>query len=827
MRVPIGWLREYAAIPDDVPAEEIAARLTAWGLKLEEIITPELRGPLVIGRVLSAETETHSNGKRIEWCRVDVGPAHNEPEHASRGIVCGAHNFSAGDLVVVSLPGTVLPGGFEITARKTYGHVSDGMICSQAELGLGTDHEGIIVLEPESAAPGADAIRHLGLDEEVLDLEVNPDRGYALSMRGVARDAALAFGVEYTDPAAIIVPAPESPGYPVEVPADDACPVFAAATAHNVDQSRPTPDWMIRRIEQSGMRAISLAVDITNYVMLELGQPIHGYDRELLRGPIVVRRANNGEKLTTLDGVPRTLENTDLLICDDRGGIGLAGVMGGQEVEISASTTDIVIEAANFRPTGIARTARIHKLPSEASKRFERGVDPALAERAAARVAELLVTYGGGTLDPGVTYVGEPPVPVEIRLDPSLPERISGVAMPTETVTRALRANGCAVERDDGHLVVTAPPWRFDLNDPFDLIEEVLRVVGYDRVPSVLPVAPPGTGLTSSQRLRRRVGRVLAGAGLTEVTNFPFAGPGDFDGLGIADDDPRRRQVMLENPLSTERPGMTTTLLAGLLPTLALNVSRGHDDVEIYEISRVFLERPGSPEAPIYRVDECPSDDEFAALNNALPDQPTRIGLVMAGNRDGAGWWGDGRQATWADPIQVIRRVAAALHVQLSIDAADYAPFHPGRCAAISCAGEVIGHAGELHPRVVDRYGVPSRTVAAEVDVDALIAAAPAVGPKPEFSAFPVAKEDLALVVDESVRAEDLRAALAGAHPLIEAVRLFDVYAGEQIGSGKKSLAFSLRLRAADRTLGDEDIRSVRDAAVSVAHSAAGAALRS
>lgn len=838
MRVPISWLRECAELPAEATTDEIAGKLTAVGLKLEEVISSGTSGPVVVGRVLSAEAETHKNGKTVQWCRVDVGPDHNDAASGdippSRGIVCGADNFSVGDLVVVSLPGSVLPGDFHITARKTYGHVSDGMICSQAELGIGGDHAGIIVLEPEAAVPGDDAIALLGLDDETIELEVNPDRGYALSIRGVARDAAMAFGAKFHDPADIDAPEPGDDGYPVDVHDTAACPIFAAVTVTNVDQSRPTPQWMVRRLERSGMRAISLAVDITNYVMLELGQPIHGYDRHKLRGPIVVRRAEAGEQLTTLDGASRELTGDDLLICDDRGPIGMAGVMGGQEVEMTSQTTDIVIEAAHFHAPGIARTARIHKLPSEASKRFERGVDPTLPLRAAMRVARLLATHGGANVEPGVTVRGHPEPPGEIRVNVELPSKITGVALETDTVVSALQANGCTVSGNDTgdnatptRLDVTPPPWRPDLTDPYDLIEEVLRVVGYDRVPSVLPAAPAGRGLTPAQKMRRRAGLILAGAGLTEVTNFPFAGATDFDALEIGVDDERRRQVLLENPLSAERPGMTTTLLTGLLSTLALNVGRGHEHVEIFEIGRVFLPRPDDAvSAPIYRVDQPPDPTQFAVFDDVLPRQPVRIAIAMAGERDLSGWWGQGRPASWADPLQMVRRVARALHVPIHVEAADFQPFHPGRCAAIYCDAELIGHAGELHPRVVSNFGLPRRTVAAEVDLNALIAAAPAIGPKPDFSTFPVAKEDLALVVDDSVPAENVRRALAGAHELIESVRLFDVYTGGQIGERKKSLAFSLRMRAFDHTLSEEEMRVARESAVNAVHAATGATLR-
>ena len=820
MRVPVSWLREYAALPSDLSTTDLAARLTAFDLKLEEIISSGVRGPLVVGRVLTVEPEDQKNGKTINWCTVDVGEA--EP----RGIVCGAHNFAAGDMVVAALPGATLPGGFEITARKTYGHVSDGMICSTAELGLGSDSEGIIVLDSSSAAPGDDAIALLGLGEEVLELEVNPDRAYALSMRGVARDAALAFGVELTDPADLEPVAGDGPGaFPVKVDDPVGCPVFTAITVSGIDPTRPTPDWMARRIEQAGMRSLSLPIDITNYVMLELGQPIHGYDRALLKGAIGVRRAADGEQLTTLDGVTRTLTADDLLITDDRGPIGLAGVMGGAEVELSQTTTDVVIEAAHFDPATIARTARIHKLPSEASKRFERGVDPTLPARAGTRVARLLVELAGGTLEPGINVVGEPPEPSVVTLPVTLPSRITGVEITPDAAVHALQGNGCAVTTDGSNLTVTAPPWRSDLTDPYDVVEEVLRVVGYDQVPSTLPAAPPGYGLTKAQRLRRRAGHVLAGEGLVEVKTFPFAGPADFDRLGYTKDDERRRQVLLENPLSAEEPGMTTTLLVGLLKAAALNVGRGHNDVAVVETGRVFLPAASVPDAPIYGVDRRPTETELKALDEALPAQPWHIGWVLLGHRESAGWYGAGRPVAWSDAVDIVRTLAASFHVDIEVTSADVRPWHPGRTASIGVAGETIGHAGELHPRVCRAWGLPERTVAAEIDLDALVAAAPDLGPRPEFSSFPVAKEDLAFVIGQSVPAAALHDALAGASDLIESVRLFDVYTGDQVPAGHKSLAFALRLRAPDRTLTEEDIRTAREAAITAA-AALGATLR-
>ena len=405
---------------------------------------------------------------------------------ASRqGIVCGAHNFAPGDLVVVILPGGVLPGDFEISARKTYGHVSAGMICSSRELGIGEDHEGIIVLPEGAGEPGTDARPVLGLDQEVIEFEINPDRAYALSLRGVAREAALAYGAPYTDPAQRDVPAPNGDGYPVVIDDPVGCPVFVARVVSGIDPEAPTPDWMAQRLALSGMRPISLAVDITNYVMLELGRPIHGYDADKLQGPIRVRRATEGERLTTLDGVDRALSTEDLVVTDDSGIIGLGGVMGGETTEMSATTTRVLVEAAHWDAVSMFRTGKRHKLTSEAGKRNERGVDPVITPAAADRVVELLVQYGGGTAEPGVTVVGEAPHPAAISMASDLPARISGIDIPADTAVANLEKVGCLVGDARATCYRTPPTWRPDLTDPYDLVEEVVRIVGYDQVPSV------------------------------------------------------------------------------------------------------------------------------------------------------------------------------------------------------------------------------------------------------------------------------------------------------------------------------------------------------
>jgi phenylalanyl-tRNA synthetase beta chain len=824
MRVPVSWLRDYVDLPRDVPVKQLADRLTMLGLKLEALETAGagVQGPLVVGRVLSVEPEQHSNGKTIRWCSVDVG------EQSPRGIVCGASNFVASDLVVVSLPGAVLPGGFEITARKTYGHVSDGMICSAKELALGDDAAGIIVLPAGEAEPGADAISLLGLREDVIEFEINPDRAYALSIRGVAREAAIAYGLEFRDPARTLPAAVAGTGYPVRVDDPSGCDNFVALEVSGFDATAPTPRWLARRVQLAGMRPISLPVDVTNYVMLELGQPIHGYDRSALDGEIVVRRARAGEKLTTLDGVARDLEPGDLLITDGSGPIGLAGVMGGQSTELTDHTTDVVVEAAHFDAVSVARTARRLKLPSEASKRFERGIDATIGAVAAQRVAALLVEFGGGRIAPTATVVGTPPPFPAIEMDAGLPSRVSGIDITAATAVDALATVGCDVVRAGDRVQAVPPPWRVDLTDPYDLVEEVVRIVGYDLVPSVVPVAPAGRGLTARQRLRRRIGMALAAAGYVETLSYPFVGGHDLIALRIGPDDPRYPALRVANPLSDTEPLLRTTMLPGLLKTLARNVGRAQADVGLYELGSVFLPGPGQrPKPPSLGVDRAPTADELKQLEATLPDQPLHLGVVVSGQRSPAGWWGGGTSASWADAVQVCRVVARALGLELEVVAGNRAPWHPGRCAQLSVDGTLAGHAGELHPAVCKAYGVPARTAAAELDLDLLIQLASDVVPAPIFSTFPVAKEDVSLVVDADVAAADVLAALReGAGALLESARLFDVYVSAQLGAGKKSLAYSLRFRAPDRTLTEKEVRVAVEAAVRCAARRVGAVQR-
>ena len=827
MRAPLEWIRRYVTLPDSVTVTEVVDAYTRVGLEVEAVHTvPQTAGTLVAGRVLEIEELTEFK-KPIRFTQVALGPGHgpdgsNEP----RGIICGARNFAVGDVVIVALPGTVLPGGFEIAARQTYGHLSDGMICSARELGIGDDHEGIVVLDPDTPI-GADVRPLIGSDDAVIEFAITPDRGYALSIRGLARELAAAFDAPYTDPADRPLRQAQ-PGRPVQIVDTERCSRFVAVEAVGVDPAARTPWVLRRRLLASGIRAISLAVDVTNYAMLEFGQPLHAFDADTLDGGIVVRRAQAGEKLRTLDGADRALTDDDVVVADQSRAVSLAGVMGGETTEISGTTSNVVIEAATWDPPSISRSVRRQKLPSEAARRFERAVDPAVADAAAEAAGAMLVESGGGTLA-GRTDAGSVRTPEAIVLPVAEPGRLIGRHIDPADAIRRLEQVGCSVEggaNGEGApaLLVTPPTWRPDLTRPADLVEEIARLDGYDAIVPQLPAPVGGRGLTAAQRRRRRVAADLASAGLTEVLSFPFMGVRDLDALGIAADDPRRRAVRLANPLDIDRPLMQTTLLPGLMTTALRNLSRGVRDLALFEIGQIVAP-DGESRPPELGVDRRPDQQSLATLMEAVPSQPVHVAALVGGNWERPGWWGPGRPADTTDILSVARRVGAACGTPVTVRQAERMPWHPGRCAEILVDNHVVGYAGELHPAVVDRLGLPIRSQALEIELDAVPTAPPPV--PPALSAFPPVHLDVALVVDAGVPAEVVTAALrSGGGPLLESVRLFDLYQGDQIDAGRRSLAFALVVRAPDRTLTAAEATEVRDAAVAAAASAAGARLR-
>ena len=822
MKTSLSWLREFVELPAGLTAQELDDALTGAGMEVESIVdqSATIRGELVVGRVRTIEELTGFK-KPIRFTTVDVG------RDAPQEIVCGARNFSEGDLVAVILPGGELPGGFRIGARKTYGRQSNGMICSAAELGLGDDHDGIIVLPAGVASPGADARPVVGLADVLVEVEITPDRGYEMSLRGMARELSYAFDAAYTDPASVPFSAgtAETP-YPVAVEDTVGCDRFSARVVRGIDPNAPSPAWMRQRLVASGIRSISLPVDITNYLMLELGQPMHVFDLNRLSGGLIVRRAHPGEKLTTLDGVARVLDAEDMVICDETGPISLAAVMGGETSEWQPDTVDVLLEAAHWDPVMVGRTARRHKLFSEAAKRWERGVDPQLTLVALERAVRILTEYAGGTVDDRVLDLEHLVAPSTIQLDPALPARRIGLAYDTEQVAALLAQVGCRVTGVDP-LEVTPPSWRPDLLEPIDLVEEVARLGGYNDIPSLLPPARGGSGITPSQRRRRSVGRALAENGYVEVLSYPFVAPATADQLGYPADDPRRSAVRLTNPLSETDPLLRTSLLPTLLGTVKRNLGRGRRDLALFETGTVFLPRLTGT-APVMGVDRAPTEQEWAAANSIVPAQPWHLAVALTGEFEPAGWWGPGRAASWADAVEAARIALAAAGItddRISVSAAELAPWHPGRCAAIAVDGTVVGHAGELHPAVVSAFELPKRTSAAELDLDAL--PLPPVTEAKRISSFPPALIDVALIVDRDVPSASLANVLAeGAGELLESVSLFDLYESDQLGEGKKSLAYKLTFRAPDRTLTTEETLAARDSAVAAVASRFGAALR-
>ncbi|RRD51752.1 phenylalanine--tRNA ligase subunit beta [Buchananella hordeovulneris] len=850
-RIDLEWLADHVDLSAAPTAEQLAAALVQVGIEEETIWPPAVTGPLVVGRVLTMDSETHKNGKTINYCRVDVGEHNDEPgtgkepsDLPSRGIVCGAHNFAPGDWVVVSLPGTVLPGPFPIAGRKTYGHWSDGMICSERELGFSDEHDGIIVLTrllpDQEFFPGQDAVELLGLGAQVLEVNITPDRGYCFSMRGLAREYSHSTGAAFKDPAlpgVLTTPAPQGEGFPVEL-ADAApihgvagCDVFTTRIVHGIDPAAPTPRWMVRRLVNAGMRPISLAVDVTNYVMLDLGQPLHAYDLDQVSAPLVVRRARPGERLRTLDDVDRQLDGEDLVIADspDTLGsrvLGLAGVMGGATSEVGPTTRDVLIEAAHFDPVTVARTARRHKLPSEAAKRFERGVDPLTPQIASQRVVDLLVEYGGGEADPTLHIVGQPHLPAPVDFPLAEVARLTGLELPENEIVALLAEIGCEVSGSGPVRQVTPPSWRTDLTGPAHFVEEVARLKGYDAIGSLLPVTAGGGGLTDAQRRRRELAAALALAGMSEILTDPFVGDVS-DALGYDADDERRVRLRLANPLADDAPFLRSSLLETLLAAARRNVSRGLNSVALYEFGLVAQASTARGAAPV-AGGQLPGQEVLAQLFAATPRQCQHAAGVFVGQAQQAGPLVPSRAYDWADAVEAVRLLARVAGAELEVRQARRAPWHPGRCAALWVGETCVGYAGELHPDVCEAFSLPPRTCAFEVNVEAAFTvAAPEVLTTRPISTFPAAKEDFSFVVARTCPANAVAQVVRQAlGDLAEDVHIFDVYTGSGIAADQQAVAVSVRLRAADRTLTADDLATARRRVISAVEAEVGGQLR-
>ena len=816
MRAPLSWLREFVEIPKNLSAEDIAQGLVRVGFEVEEIIVQgkDVQGSLVFAEVLSIEEITEFK-KPIRYVGLDCG------EKQTRFVICGATNFNVGDIVVVALPGAVLPGDFQIVARETYGKTSNGMICSAKELALSDDHAGIMAFSKNQVSIKDDVRQTLLIDDVIFDIAVNPDRGYALSIRGVAREIAGAFDLKFTDPVeALRTLSFANTGKGVQPKIDDknCASIFYIRTMSNFDSSASTPVWMRRRIEKMGMRSISLVVDVTNYVMLELGQPLHAFDRHKIKGSLHLKRAGKAEKFTTLDGQIRLLDPLDLMVTDDEKPLALAGTMGGASSEISESTTEIALEAVRFDPIAVAQNSRRHKLSSEASRRLERGVDPSLAEFASARFVQLL-TENSSAQHVETAFTGEAKFPPTFSIDPHDVSKILGFEVKPEEVARTLRVVGCDV--DEKKWVIDPPSWRADLANTSDIAEEVARIIGYESIPSILPNRPLHASLTSLQKRRRVIAQYLANRGFAEVLTFPFTNQKTIDDMGFVG--PRAATYAIANPMSDENPLLRVHLIPGLIEVAARNISRGAKSFAIFEMGSIFrssqkLETSVSPD-----VSKRPSADVISKIFASVPQQAEMVSGLLVGKKEEDSWQGKSADYGWNDAIAFAQEILELAHLDYEVKRSDLAPWHPGRCAELIVDGKVVAHAGEIHPRILSQYNLPARSSAFAINLGAL--------PESEMvrphrvGVMPAAMQDVALIVDSSVTAQQVQSALVeGAGDLLESISLFDRY--DKVGDGKVSLAFTLTFRAPDRTLTSEEVSAMRESATSLASKRCGAVVR-
>jgi len=816
MRAPLSWIREFVDIPANITAEEIANGLTRVGFEVEEIIHAgsDLTGPLKFAKVLTIEEITEFK-KPIRYVGLDCG------EKETRYVICGATNFAVGDIVVAALPGAVLPGDFKIGARETYGKTSNGMICSSRELGLGEDHSGIMVFSKDEVEIGADAVSILQISDTIFEVAVNPDRGYALSIRGIAREVAGSLGLTFTDPVDALrsVKFPDiGTGVRAKIEDPSTASVFYLRTLSNFDPSATTPIWMRRRIEKMGMRSISLVVDVTNYVMLELGQPLHAFDKAKISGGLTIKRAGKAQQFTTLDGQVRQLDAEDLMVCDDKQPLALAGTMGGQSSEISETTTDIALEAVRFDPVCVAKNSRRHKLSSEASRRLERSVDPSLAEFASARFVQLLTEHSSAQ-HVATVVAGEPKFAPVIKFDPTYISRILGLDLPPAEIARVLRIVGCDV--DEKTFTVDPPSWRSDLLTPADLAEEVARMNGYDKIPSVLPPRPNHASLTPTQKRRRAIAAMLAARGLAEVQTFPFTNQETIDQMGFVGE--RAATYRIANPMSEEFPLLRVHLVPGLIEVAARNISRGAKDFAIFEMGSIFRSAQKLVPAISPVIGTRPDAKTIAAMYASVPPQAFHVAGLLVGKVETEDWQGKARAYNWQDAIAYAQDVLQLCNLEWTIKRSDLAPWHPGRCAELIVDGKAVAHAGEIHPRNIARYGLPERSVAFAVALSAL-PDSQIVKPT-RVGTMPAAVQDVALIVDQTVTAQEVEVALrSGAGDLLESIKLFDRY--DKLGDGKISLAFTLTFRAPDRTLTGAEVSEMRESAVLAAEKATGAVLR-
>jgi phenylalanyl-tRNA synthetase beta chain len=802
MKISLKWLEELVPLP---APDEVARRLTMAGLEVEAVHRPgaALAGVVVV-QIL--ESVKHPDAEKLSVTKVSTGTG------PALQIVCGAKNYQVGDKVPLATVGTLLPGAKEpIRAAALRGVQSAGMLCSARELGISDDQGGLLILPPD-APLGAPVAQVLGLDDVVLELNVTPNRADALSHLGVAREVATLLGVPLKAHPVTLAEAGAPASSLVSIRIEDAgrCWRYAARVVEGVTV-RPSPPWVRQRLEACGMRAINNLVDVTNLVMLETGQPLHAFDLDRIgAATIVVRTAKAGERLTTLDGKERALEPEDLLICDATTPLVLAGIMGGESSEVKPTTTRVLLECATFQPTTVRRSAKRHGLKTESSHRFERGTDVAAVPRVLDRAAALLVELAGGTVRPGqVDVYPEPKAPREVTLRLARVEALLGAPVPAADCERILAALGFVKLRGDAvQSTWQVPPARVDVAIEEDLIEELARIRGYEDIPEVLPTLGTEPGAERPRAvLERRVRAALAGQGLDEVVSYSFVAPAELEAFEAS-----AGALQVANPLSVEQSVMRTTLYASLVPTAVRSVRHQAAGVRFYELARVYGPRQGGGQGGV-----------------PVADERLQVAGVLWGARDGAPSWtsGDARVDFW-DVKAAVEVVLGALHIEgARYEALESPWYHPRAAARVLVGGEVVGTLGELHPRARKALDAPEGVFLFQLDVARLEAAASLVSQAKALGKYPSVLRDLAVVVEATTRADAVRAViLQVGQPLVAEARVFDVYAGPQVGEGRKSLAFALTYRAADRTLTDAEVAQAHQRIVSEVTERLGGALR-
>jgi len=805
MKAPLSWLRDY--VPIEMEVHELASRLAMTGTEVERVTEvgvpgdPENLRHFVVGKVL--ECGRHPSAERLSVCIVDVG------DGSPRTIVCGAPNVAAGQTVPVVLPGGLMPDGTRLREAKLRGVVSAGMILSEAELGLAAKSAGIMVL-PDEWQAGSLLSEHFAISDWVLEVEITPNRPDCLSIRGLAREIAAITGAPFDEKLEFSHPWGErtiDEDISVEVWDPDLCPRYAVRVIRGVKVAE-SPAWMKARISHAGMRPISNVVDVTNYVLWALGQPLHAFDLATIRGRrIVVRRAFPGETITTLDGVLRVLTPEMLVIADAERASVVAGIMGGLDSEVTDSTTDVLLEGANFSAASIMRTEAALGLRSEASTRYEKGLDPEMVPLALDMACSLLVEICGGTVSVGTIDVrGEWRAPCPIRLRPRRVTHVLGKEVAALEMAEILSRLGCSLAEQDQDFLVTPPTFRADLEREIDLIEEIARIHGLENVPSTLPSRREGYGgLNRLQKAERLIDDTLVGAGLCQVITYSFADDQWPERLRLDPDDPRRQMVRITNPLSSDQAALRTLLLPGLLATAAKNFSVHEERVHTFERGRVFR----------------PTDE-------LLPEEKMHVGFLVVGEWEPEFWLRAGVSVDYFLGKGLVERLCQALNCVVEF-AASREPFlHPGRTATVlGRDGEPIGWLGEVHPLVLQAYELRGPAVAAELDVERLLASAQATREFRDLLAYPVVKQDVALVVDARLPAADvLRSLRRAGGALLEEAAIFDVYEGSQLPPGKKSLAVRLSFRAPDRTLSEAEVNVLRAQMVEAVRAELGAELR-